>query len=753
MKKIYLIITLSLLSFTSLSQVAINYTGSQAATHSILDVKSDTTGMIIPRMSTIQKNVLAAKLSSDHQGMIIFDKTANMLVFWDGSEFKYVESVGINELIDTDGDTYIDVESGTDPDDIIVSTNGTIYWTFKNGRLEISNTGNSIFIGSNAGLNDDLSDNANVFIGHESGKVNTTGSNNTSLGVFSLTSNGASPTYSFNSSDNVALGSYSLNSNTDGYKNTSAGSYSMFLNTAGQRNTAFGYKALYSNSLGHDNIAIGHESLLVNDEGYYNVALGADALHSQTNGYRNIAIGKSTLYNAVNTFYNVAVGSESLYTLSSGNSNVALGYHAGYSNTSGSSNIFIGYESGYNETGSNKLYIENSNSTTPLIYGDFSSDEISLMGNVGIGTLAPAANLHVLGSTEIASILIAPDEASSGKDSEILLSEDIDNTYGMSIKYDGGDNRMYFLGKNGTSISDPIIAVSREGNVGFGTGSPAEKFEVVTTSDIRTASFTGEGIGYLDATIFSNNTSTAGVAAYLQTSGTDGTLIVKQLGTGNFMEAFGPNGGDEEWSISNSGVMKFYNSNHYRTIEITPSESGSADAGQITLYSSDGATATIEIDGGYSGDGRIVTNELQITGGSDLSEFFELSNYQIIEKGMVVSIDEHNPGQLKVCDQAFDKKVAGIVSGANEIQPGLIMSQKGTIADGEHLIALSGRVFCMVDATENPVEIGDMLTTSLTPGHAMKVTNYNEARGAIIGKAMTSLKSGKGLVLVLVSLQ
>ena len=81
------------------------------------------------------------------------------------------------------------------------------------------------------------------------------------------------------------------------------------------------------------------------------------------------------------------------------------------------------------------------------------------------------------------------------------------------------------------------------------------------------------------------------------------------------------------------------------------------------------------------------------------------------------------------------------------------MSQKGTIADGEHLIALSGRVYCLVDATERPVEIGDMLTTSPVPGYAMKVDDYQKAQGAIIGKAMTSLKKGKGLVLVLVTLQ
>jgi hypothetical protein len=118
-----------------------------------------------------------------------------------------------------------------------------------------------------------------------------------------------------------------------------------------------------------------------------------------------------------------------------------------------------------------------------------------------------------------------------------------------------------------------------------------------------------------------------------------------------------------------------------------------------------------------------------------------------------LSIDADNPGMLKVSDKAYDRCVAGIVSGASDVKPGLILHQKNSIADGEHLVALTGRVYCLVDATETPVKPGDLLTTSSTAGYAMKATDNKKATGAIIGKAMTSLESGKGLVLVLVSLQ
>ena len=87
------------------------------------------------------------------------------------------------------------------------------------------------------------------------------------------------------------------------------------------------------------------------------------------------------------------------------------------------------------------------------------------------------------------------------------------------------------------------------------------------------------------------------------------------------------------------------------------------------------------------------------------------------------------------------------------MNPGMVMGQTGSIAHGNHPVALTGRVYVYADATTAPVGIGDLLTTSATPGHAAKVVDHNLAQGAIIGKAMTPLAEGRGLVLVLVSLQ
>ena len=120
---------------------------------------------------------------------------------------------------------------------------------------------------------------------------------------------------------------------------------------------------------------------------------------------------------------------------------------------------------------------------------------------------------------------------------------------------------------------------------------------------------------------------------------------------------------------------------------------------------------------------------------------------------MVVSIDPSRPGRLSVSGRPYDRMVAGVVSGAGSVETGLLMGQRGSEADGAYPVALTGRVYVWVDASYGSVEPGELLTSSSTAGHAMKVSDYGRGQGAIIGKALTGLAAGRGLVLVLVSLQ
>jgi len=151
-------------------------------------------------------------------------------------------------------------------------------------------------------------------------------------------------------------------------------------------------------------------------------------------------------------------------------------------------------------------------------------------------------------------------------------------------------------------------------------------------------------------------------------------------------------------------------------------------------------------------NGTTRTEVLQITGGADVAEPFEVAAAEDVPPGALVVIDEGNPGQLKLSDCPYDTKVAGVVSGAGGVNPGLTLSQRGVMGGGVN-VALTGRVYALADASNGPIEPGDMLTTSGTPGHAMRAADPQRSYGAVIGKAMTPLREGRGLVLVLVSLQ
>jgi len=178
----------------------------------------------------------------------------------------------------------------------------------------------------------------------------------------------------------------------------------------------------------------------------------------------------------------------------------------------------------------------------------------------------------------------------------------------------------------------------------------------------------------------------------------------------------------------------------------------------------DGSTRVFVESGGNVGIGTSSPSErfevngtakckiLKITGGADIAEPFDVIENENIKPGMVLVIDPENPGKLKLSDKEYDRCVAGIISGAGEINPGVIMGQTESIADGDFPVALSGRVYCYAETSNGNICPGDLITTSNIPGYAMKSLDYKKAQGAVIGKAMTSLESEKGLILVLVTL-
>ncbi len=144
-----------------------------------------------------------------------------------------------------------------------------------------------------------------------------------------------------------------------------------------------------------------------------------------------------------------------------------------------------------------------------------------------------------------------------------------------------------------------------------------------------------------------------------------------------------------------------------------------------------------------------MTGDVKLLGG-DCAEDFDVAEAESIEPGTVMVLGEE--GALYQSQQAYDKRVAGVVSGAGDYKPGLILDKQQSRSNRKP-IALLGKVFCKVDASYAPIEVGDLLTTAPTPGHAMKATDPMKAFGAVIGKALRSLETGQGLIPVLVTLQ
>jgi hypothetical protein len=157
---------------------------------------------------------------------------------------------------------------------------------------------------------------------------------------------------------------------------------------------------------------------------------------------------------------------------------------------------------------------------------------------------------------------------------------------------------------------------------------------------------------------------------------------------------------------------------------------------------------------GYFGGNVVVTGDITLTGGQDCAEEFDFSTGTVVDPGTVMVLNQS--GSLEESSQAYEKKVAGIVSGAGNYKAALVLDKRTkdhTTGNKRVPIALMGKVYCKVDATSSSIEIGDLLTTSPTKGHAMKAEDPFKAFGAVIGKAMGSLKEGLGMIPVLVALQ
>lgn len=336
-------------------------------------------------------------------------------------------------------------------------------------------------------------------------------------------------------------------------------------------------------------------------------------------------------------------------------------------------------------------------------------------GNVAIGTNTPTPGirLDVVGGT-----LLRPGNGNiqfGSPNAELGLS--IIPTAGTSradLRFDGSILKL--IASTGVVPPSALngIAITTGGYVGIGANSPSFKLDVF--SDTSTA-------------IVGRSTVVSGSGVYGESSQFNGVRGVAHNANHGAVVGVHDGGGIAVYGTGATGVQ--------------------GDGGSVNGFGGYFRNTAGGIALGVQGMARV--GVLQITGGADVAEPFKMSPGHIA-KGSVVVIDEEHPGQLKLSDKSYDQRVAGIVSGANGVNPGISLQQEGVLEGGQN-VSLSGRVYVLADATAGSIKPGDLLTTSSTPGHAMKVSDHGKAQGAILGKAMSALKDGKGMVLVLVTLQ
>jgi hypothetical protein len=417
-----------------------------------------------------------------------------------------------------------------------------------------------------------------------------------------------------------------------------------------------------------------------------------------------------------------------------------------------------------------------------------SSEITEVEGSVGIGTPAPRAGyrLHVEGST-----LINP-----GNGGEIGFGTPNAET-GMSIIRGSGRADLRFDGSTFKFLAGPVggppssnygLSVNIAGKVGVGTTSMTASQLTIEGQNALTARGYEPFLNLQDSNDFLFKSShriqsahgdlnffygyqprSSGIALFPYTYVP--RMIIKD--TGNVgIGTIAPNhqlslGRGPKWTTNGwGGSLELENATAIGWKANSAGQRfgmGHTNTGfYIFRTTSDPGTAVsaANYDLSISDTGVTSVRVLQILGGADFAENFDVSSAPSsdattpqVDAGMVVTIDPLNPGKLALSTQSYDRRVAGIISGAGGVKPGMTMSQEGTLANGKLPVALSGRVYCWVDASQGAIEPGDLLTTSVTPGHAMKAGDTAKAQGAILGKAMTGLKEGKGLVLVLVTLQ
>ncbi len=604
------------------------------------------------------------------------------------------------------------------------SSDGTMGVITLGGTLFLHSFGtNNTFVGASAG-NLTTTGGGNAAFGSLALSANTTGSGNSAFGVGALKANttgGATST----TGGNAAFGYNALAANTTGSGNSAFGFGPLSANTTGTGNSAFGNGALSSNTTGTGNAAFGISALKANTTGAGNAAFGGGGvLIASTTGESNAAFGLGALNAATTASYNSAFGAGALHVSATGDSNSAFGISALFNLNGGQSNIAIGDHAGSNLTAaeSNNIYIGNMGNTgesSTIRIGTAGTQTATfLAGNVTAAGMVQSA----AGGFKFPDNTIQTTAATGGGGGGTVTS------VGSGLGLTGGP-----ITTTGTLAIDPTVVPQLGAANTFSanqtiTGSNSTQIVSITqngagnglvASTPSTISLTGAVVGTATgsgqvAGVAGLATGSGGAGVYGQASGSGGA--------GVFGQASASNGA--------AGVFNFVGTG---TILV-------GWASGVDVFRVD-TTGRGFFDGGTQ------------TGGADFAESLAVAGDRAsYEPGDLLVIDPAGERRLALSHRPYSTLVAGIYS----TKPGVLATpyQIDDVRVSQEVpLAVVGVVPCKVSAENGPIAVGDLLVTSRTPGHAMKGSNRSRMLGAVVGKALEPLTSGKGVIQVLVTLQ
>jgi hypothetical protein len=277
------------------------------------------------------------------------------------------------------------------------------------------------------------------------------------------------------------------------------------------------------------------------------------------------------------------------------------------------------------------------------------------------------------------------------------------------------------------SVASEKVRISSDGNLGIGTTEPNSKLTVWTESSAGVQ----EGIRINNPVGFHGNGNGSGLVFSQDRSPSE-----------NNVNAF-IQGVQEVAETSERGYLAFGTRSGIGLASVASEKVRISSDGNVGIGTTN-PQEKLEVNGNI-----VVTGDILLAN-ADCAEEFDICETEGNEPGTVMVLGEE--GVLYQSRRAYDKRVAGVISGAGDYKAGIVLDKRRS-SGARKPIALLGKVYCKVDAECGAIEVGDLLTTSPTPGHAMKADNPWQAFGAVIGKALRPLSRGQGLIPVLIALQ